>query len=188
MLRFSCIILLLFSLSCTAQPPNTFKVRKRDSVKVRPDQINLLWLGMGSSGGSTKGTVIDNFHLRATFRSKRNYHFGPESEYYYSGHYKGNMSVGAFFQKRYQISPSTVIALDINYHYGLQKFVLDENIPTSFHNGGLALGFDWWFIKDWRLQLLLEYQVNAIGTEFEEHLTPMIRINLPIYLKTRNAE
>ena len=182
MRRFGWIILLFFTLSGYAQPGDvgTISVRK---PKPRAKQVDLLWFGVATSGGATPRHVIENVSGRLTFRSKSALYFGPEFEYYWDGDYVGNSTIGIFGQKRTLIAPNTVVVVEANYHYGLQKWPILDADPVSFHNLGIGLGMDWWFVRDWRFQLMLEYQVNAIGTDFGERLSPVARINWPLYLK-----
>lgn len=179
------IIFTLLCFSSFGQTPGTFTVRKDSNtirVKQRSETVDLLWLGGGVSGGSP-ATIIDNVHARLTFRSKRAVYFGPEAEYYYTGLFENKFSIGLFGQKRYLVAPLTVVVVEANYHIGLGQMQLEYGDPGIYQNLGIGIGFDWWFLREWRLQLMLEYQVNAVGRNFEERLTPVARINWPLFFK-----
>jgi hypothetical protein len=179
---FYIIIALFFSISGSAQP-GTFVVRKSDSVAPRAQQINLLWYSMGTSGGSTRGVILDNIEARLVFRSKGHLFFGPEVEYYFAGDYESNFAVGFFAQRRYLLAVNTVVVVEGNYHFGTEQRFNEEGVARPYQNAGLGVGFDWWFWREWRCQIMLEYQINAIGLSLEENLTPLIRINWPIFTK-----
>lgn len=183
MARFFWILIALFlSLSGTSQP-GTFIIRKSDTVPNRAAKTSLLWYSMGTSGGSTRGVILDNINARAIFRSKSVLYFGPEAEYYFGGNYESNLSLGLFVQRRYLLAVNTVVVVEGNYHFGLQPRLNDEGLSSPYQNAGLAVGLDYWFFREWRLQLMLEYQINAIGINLAEHITPMVRINWPIFTK-----